>query len=88
MLDRAEAEDIAKKFVADKAGFDGISKVVRMSELSQRPAIYAYGPSIPADAWIAYASRANWGMLCSSTVAVIHPETGEVLYFESAGDEG
>jgi hypothetical protein len=67
-----------------------VERVVDGSELTGVPPRTDYGaPRIEWEkAWVAYCKTPGPVMLKSSDIVVMSKETGEILYFGSANDEG
>jgi len=91
---RDQARAIAEGHLAHLAtqgrptGATGVREVLRLEELRFRaPVIWGFPEDRLRSCWIAYLERPVRGLF-SSTVILVHGQTGEVLFCGSANDEG
>jgi hypothetical protein len=91
-VSRGQAAQIATDalhFTAERDTYE-IDRVVATDELARpRPAAYMTSNVSIDDCWIVYLKRKQWiPVLCSSTIMLVSKDTGHMVYFGGAGDEG
>jgi hypothetical protein len=91
-ITREQAAQIAADVLRFKSDSDTlkVGKVVTLEEITWAGPYPSYGTSrdIFDNAWIVYVHPKEILGLMSSTIMVISRETGHVIYFGSANDEG
>ncbi len=92
MITREQAAQMAADVLSAKSesGAYDIHHVVRLDEIRGRRPIPDYGVDrgIFEDNWIVYMAPKAFVGLTASTIMVLDQETGQLLYFGSAHDEG
>ena len=86
MISREDAAQIALETARANGLGDSLTQVLKLSQVKGRAPL-VYGHDFSAS-WIAYVDTPDSLCLQSSTIVAIDQETGEVVYFGSAGDEG
>lgn len=83
MISKPDALDIAKKLYGSR---DSVKYLVSDYENKQ---FYIYSIRNPEELWwVTVDDQKDWGTLKSSTLVLIHKETGDVVYHGSGNDEG
>jgi hypothetical protein len=89
IITRERAEQIALEHARGTELGTGIGEVKRLDETPWRPAYLFIASERLAQCWMGYVTTERQGFrLESSTVVVIHAQSGRMEYSGSAGDEG
>jgi hypothetical protein len=90
MISRKQAAGIARDFAVANGLGVRVHHVVRLDEIAgRRPLPFlGFGKVLGDQCWLAYIDDDRPLSLRSSTIVVVDPDTGSVVYGGSANDEG